>query len=410
MVTTFKDFWTKKSHDIPIQEELDEVKDDVHELDEQVDQYEDADGNLKPGVSVGKNTVHITYDDSGVPVNSYVDKDMKVVGKPDEHQGAGKIVRWAAKQPGVVGRAAASFDSWRSQRQGGGIYDEMNDEKNKGIFPQMQVSKPGPSIHTDKWDRCVADINAKGGANAYAVCTAQLGETAFKSEYRHLSYTKSLIEKARKELVKMGIADAGGVPNSLLARQDLEGTKVDKDFATFAVVDDSGKEVATYTSRKEADDAVRAMANRNDHKYKVVEKSESDEAKADDPSLYQLKDDARDANTEDEKEEVTDKIKETQIKRQKATLKDRGVVKSFKDFWKTVSKDAVTAEDAEQNWALLKRERKELESLIASLTEKLGKIDGDMDLHKDKLEEAKDKLSEVNRQINENLNYLKAKG
>ena len=28
-----KEFWRTKSHDIPIQQELDEVKDDVHELD-----------------------------------------------------------------------------------------------------------------------------------------------------------------------------------------------------------------------------------------------------------------------------------------------------------------------------------------------------------------------------------------
>jgi antitoxin component of MazEF toxin-antitoxin module len=192
---TFKDFWIKKTHDIPIQNELDEVKDDVHELDERVDQYEDAKGHLKPGVHVDKvevtatkpyafpkpdvkkNTVHITYDQQGVPVSSYVDDDM-----------------------------------------------------DKGMFPPFQVSKPGPSIHTAKWDKCIEDVKRRGGANAYAVCTAQLGEEAFKSEVRHMGYVKSLIAKARKEIKKMGIGDAGGIPHSLLARQDLEGdAQLEKD-------------------------------------------------------------------------------------------------------------------------------------------------------------------------------------
>lgn len=229
-MTKFKEFWTKKSHDIPIQSELDDVKEDVHELDEEVDRYEDAEGNLKPGVHVDKNTVHITYDRNGVPVNSYV---------TDE-----------------------------------GI--------NKGMFPQFQVQKPGTSIHSAEWDKCVKD--AGDAKNAYAVCTAQLGESSFKSQFKHMAYAKALLAKARKA---MGIGFGGGVPHSLLARQDLEEDKTKSDV--------------------------------------------------DDASLYQLKDEARNTDTKEEKEEVTDKIKEVQVKRQKATLKERGVTKSFRAMWNTLS-------------------------------------------------------------------------
>ena len=94
------------------------------------------------------------------------------------------------------------------------------------------VEKPGESIHSKKWDDCVEHVKANNsGANAYAVCTAMLGEDAFKSmegpeflakvdEFIHrLNITDGIKEKA------VTTGDAGPIPNSLLARQDLEGKK-----------------------------------------------------------------------------------------------------------------------------------------------------------------------------------------
>ncbi len=170
-------------------------------------------------------------------------------------------------------------------RNGVPVESHVDNETSKGMFPQLQISKPGPSIHTAEWDRCVEDIKRKNpDANAYAVCTAQLGEASFKSQYRHLSYIKSFIEKARKAVVT---SFAGPVPNSGLADQDLEG-----------------------------------------------EKKKSDAA--DDAKLYELKDQARRVDNEREKDDVADKIEEVQRKRQKAALKERGVIKSFKEAWKSL--------------------------------------------------------------------------
>jgi hypothetical protein len=89
--------------------------------------------------------------------------------------------------------------------------------------PKIMVEKPGESIHSEKWDDCIRDVQSKGEkVNAFAVCTAQLGQESFKSQYQHLAYTKSLVKKARTETQKMGIGFAGPVPTSLLADQDLE--------------------------------------------------------------------------------------------------------------------------------------------------------------------------------------------
>ena len=79
-------------------------------------------------------------------------------------------------------------------------------------------------IYSPEWNACVIDCQEKNSkTNAYAICTAQLSEKSFKKEYQHLSYTKSILKKAQREVEKMGTEAAGPIPNSLLARQDLEG-------------------------------------------------------------------------------------------------------------------------------------------------------------------------------------------
>lgn len=213
-----------------------------------------------------KSVVHLTEDAEGHVLESHVDRDI------------------SAEETLMAEREALS---------------ETHKDR------EEEVQKPGTSIHTAEWDRCVADVKAKGGANAYAVCTAQLGEESFKSEYRGLAYTKSELKKARKEVEKMGIEGAGTVPESLLARQDLEG-EADR-------------------TEEETGDGIAMNAQKN---------------AVDNNKLVKLKDEAKKADTKEQKEELVDRIKQTQEKRQKAALEARGVAKSFSDFWKNLKKDS----------------------------------------------------------------------
>lgn len=84
-----------------------------------------------------------------------------------------------------------------------------------------EISKPGNSIHSEKWDACVREVKTqRADVDAYAVCTSQLGESSFKAID---TMTKSELRQAMSELRKaMDIEDAGPTPFSLLARQDLE--------------------------------------------------------------------------------------------------------------------------------------------------------------------------------------------
>jgi hypothetical protein len=101
------------------------------------------------------------------------------------------------------------------------------------------VEKPGASVHTAKWDRCVSEVEAKGGANAYAVCTAMLGDESFKSATTEDEEKKQINEFMRT----LGIEGAGSVPNSLLARQDLETTE--KSMKSLEITIHKGEDVST---------------------------------------------------------------------------------------------------------------------------------------------------------------------
>jgi len=103
-------------------------------------------------------------------------------------------------------------------------YDES--EKSQ----EETVEKPGDATHSTKWDDCVKEAQAKNPkSNVYAICTAQLGEESFKSQYRHLASMRKEIREARKDVGTSGFA--GGIPNSLLADQDLEGVADDSEEA-----------------------------------------------------------------------------------------------------------------------------------------------------------------------------------
>ncbi len=85
-------------------------------------------------------------------------------------------------------------------------------------FWKTLVEKPGDSQHSEKWDRCVADVKASGkGDSAYAICTA-----AMKSIDKSMS-DDDFANKIKYYMQKLGIAEAGPIPNTLLSRQDLEG-------------------------------------------------------------------------------------------------------------------------------------------------------------------------------------------
>ena len=95
------------------------------------------------------------------------------------------------------------------------------------------VAKPGNTAHSAKWDRCVEHVRENGdGGNAYAICTAMIGNESFKSmsddafmEKVEEYIARLGIYKSKKKLGKdVGTSFAGESPNSLLARQDLERT------------------------------------------------------------------------------------------------------------------------------------------------------------------------------------------
>jgi hypothetical protein len=104
---------------------------------------------------------------------------------------------------------------------------------------KARVEKPGNTMHTAKWDRCIAHVKQNNpGADPYAVCTAMLGDESFKAMDE--AEFNGLIDKALENIEKdnfgiggIGIAAAGPIPRSLLARQDLEESSTKKSFAGF---------------------------------------------------------------------------------------------------------------------------------------------------------------------------------
>lgn len=203
------------------------------------------------------------------------------------------------------------------------------------------VEKPGASTHTEKWDRCVEHVKANGnGANAYAVCTSMLGEESFKSIETPEEFMASMDEYMRK----LGISGAGPIPNSLMARQDLEGTeKFRKAEGTFAVwyYDKSGaKKCAVFPAMADADAYCRLIENLGYRKIEILVKDRfSDAGKR----LSEATEEADDVETVQEKNSLAERIKSAQISRQKASISARAkegdaVGKTFKNAWRDATK------------------------------------------------------------------------
>lgn len=238
---TFRELWKlEKSHDINIQEELDNVKDEVHEMDDQLDTIEEISKPVDKKLDE-EGEIRSYREQSNQPKSASMKAQMTAEDDASAMAEIIQMLKVGMYRDAIIneisnsygcGRATAAWlvdaaaSNYKFKKDMTNTNGEVEDPRAKS---ELSVEKPGPSIHTTKWDDCIRDVQTKDSkANAYAVCTAQLGEESFKSEHRHKGYIKSLIRKARLEVEeekreKMGIATAGPVPNSLLAGQDLEG-------------------------------------------------------------------------------------------------------------------------------------------------------------------------------------------
>lgn len=84
-------------------------------------------------------------------------------------------------------------------------------------FYKNLVEKKDPLIAKTRMEKCIEYVTAKGGKEAGKVCAAMLSEDAYKN-MGDGEFDKEVDEFMRT----LGISGAGPVPNSLLARQDLE--------------------------------------------------------------------------------------------------------------------------------------------------------------------------------------------
>ena len=230
---------------------------------------------------------------------------------------------------------------------------ETKSETTKGIT--QEISKPGPSIHSAKWDRCVEEVGKDPDVNAYAVCTAQLGEESFKS-----NMTKSELEMAKAELKKaIDITEAGKIPTSLLARQDLKGDKEttskseDKSYTIsieYRHKEDSEWSTKDYEVEARSDDEAKKMAismwekefnppsnspTISEQCYVIRSEGVNIKKGAIEQTGKKLEDAAEKAEEVEgttEKEDLVRNIKNIQLKRQNAILEARKGG-SFKDVW-----------------------------------------------------------------------------
>lgn len=152
-------------------------------------------------------------------------------------------------------------------------------------------------------------------------------------------YMSTLGINSKRKSVNIG--DAGGVPNSLLARQDLETKTIkksmDKSSTSIGVWynDPSGKALCAYFPNQiDAEafaESIKAVGMKD---IKIVKGQVEQTGK----ELKEASKDAEDADTKTEVKSVVDNIKAVQIKRQGATILAREKTiefkgKSFRNIW-----------------------------------------------------------------------------
>ena len=110
-------------------------------------------------LSFWKTTVHLTYDRDGEFVGSYVDDNTRKASTDwvlGEEKKMGDILYVAYNQKtgrqvimGFGAEGKRKFKQWVGSHK---LEWEKSQSAEKGIFPSFQISKPGPSIHTDEWN------------------------------------------------------------------------------------------------------------------------------------------------------------------------------------------------------------------------------------------------------------------
>lgn len=244
-----------------------------------------------------------------------------------------------------------------NEKEGCWVYDlcavDGSEKKKMGVhelglmksYKKSLVEKPGASsIHTPKWDRCVKEVEANGSGNAYAICTSMMGESSFKSMNED-----DFAEKVRTYLHKLGIADAGPVPNSLLSRQDLEPEtrkgmvaymrksvekSVPDTYAVWYYDREGAQKCATYNNLQEAEAFARVIEDIGFKNIKILTKGQVETTGK---QLERAAAKAEDAET-DEKKSIVENIKAIQIRRQKATIEARKSHPPFSSFWRANGK------------------------------------------------------------------------
>lgn len=208
------------------------------------------------------------------------------------------------------------------------------------------VEKPGNAEHSAKFDACVAHVQEQGnGKNAYAICSAAMGDESFKSMEPN---NPNFIKEIDFFLQKLGIGGAGPVPNSLLAEQDLEG-RSEKSFSKTDymkketikkagdkcyVIRCNGNEWGRYGVKKEAEEALAYLTNQGTYAVLIEESVVSSTEKgAVETTGKQLEQVTEAAKAEDaDSETLIDRMKNIQQKRQKATIAERSKTMKGQDF------------------------------------------------------------------------------
>ena len=264
------------------------------------------------------------------------------------------------------------------------------------------VEKPGASIHSAKWDDCIRDVQSKGNAgNAYAVCTAKLGEEAFKSEVKHLAYVKSEIKKAQREVEETAKASKEEINRKLteINRQILaEGKK--GDTATLRALQAKEEEL-----ENELDDISKMGTEAAgpvpesllaDQDLEGKKKSEADEISDED---LEAAAEFYDRNAKKNQEDMSEEADESEV-----------ALADGEGYTKSEGEDDGDVKNPEQAWTSLKRMRKDLESAIGGLTQKMTKAEEEKGGYSNKLKDANKRLADVNKRINKLLEYMKTNG
>lgn len=123
------------------------------------------------------------------------------------------------------------------------------------------VEKPGAGQNSEKFDRCVLEVQGKGGVeDAYAVCTAAMKSETIKS----MEHTDPRFSKEVEQFMRtLGISGAGPVPSSLMARQDLESGRTTKtmEFAKRKISKDGNNTLSVWYHDNEGNRKCEVFAN-----------------------------------------------------------------------------------------------------------------------------------------------------